>query len=280
MPKIRELSRLLHDSPIQIIAHTTTFLSAVLSIFIVAMRSPSADTKSAFEKFFASSEGQYELYGRLETARVARQEATPEPSFSDNGSIAEDYKWQCSILHDQFEGREVDSIRLAVTTSDYWEIECQEYAHRLQQLLLRTPGENEKEGKPTAQQWQTAASRYRHILHLYGLSLNEADRVRHSIDNQKYWTEELEVLQHSVASREHQTNEAIRMKKMDIQRRRQERVKRCLQSIGELSSPRSMHLSPNQAPGQGGSVATRTRSKTRTGRAPRHRGAQMDEAGR
>ncbi|TQW02103.1 hypothetical protein IF2G_10308 [Cordyceps javanica] len=243
------------------------------------MRSPSADTKSTFEKFFASSEGQYELYERLETARVARQEATPEPSSSDHSSIMEDYKWQCNILHIQFEGRELDCMRLAVAHPDYWKVECQQYANELQQLLLRIPNEKEKEGEPTAQQWRTAALRYRDIVQSYGMSFDEANRIRHSIDNQKYWAEELEVVQQSVALREHQTHEATRKKKMDIQRRRQERVKRCLQSIGELSPPRPMHLSPTQAPRQGGSVVTRTRSKTRVGRTLRRRGAQGDEAG-
>lgn len=231
----------------------------------MAMEARSADKKSAFDRFFASSEGQKELYARLEKARVAREEATPSPCFSDHGSLEEDFRWQCDTLQGEFVGREMENVRLGITHRDYWETECHHYANAIQQLLLRSSNKEENAKKPTSQQWRTAALRYRHIMQLYGVSLDEVDQIRHSISNQKYWTEELEVLQQRIALREHEAYEAYWRKKDDIQRRRNERVKLCLQAIGESSPSRPMRSSPKRALRQDGSVASRTRSKMKIG---------------
>ncbi|KAH8717754.1 hypothetical protein HC256_002432 [Beauveria bassiana] len=244
------------------------------------MNSPITDRKSGFERLFASNEGQNELCRQLERAKAARQEATPEPSSPDDyASTAEDFKWQCDILYKELAGEDIESIRLAVTQPDYWATECRQYADVLQQLLLQTPNEGENKKTPTAQQWRTAASGYKHIIKLHGMSVDEADRIRHSIDDQKYWAEEVEVLQQRVAFLEHQLYEDYWGKKLDIQRERKERVKRCLQSLGDVSPPRPMHPSPNKALQPDGSIATRTRSKTRIDRKPKSRRARNSEAG-
>ncbi|KAK8146167.1 hypothetical protein G3M48_003493 [Beauveria asiatica] len=198
------------------------------------MNSPTTDRKSAFERLFASSEGQNELCRQLESAKAAREEATPEPSSpNDHASTEEDFKWQCEILYKELAGEDIESIRLAVIPPDYWATECRQYADVLQQLLLRTPNEGGKKKTPTAQQWRTATLGYKHMIKLHGMSVDEVDRIRHSIDDQKYWAEEVEVLQQRVALLEHQLYEAYWEKTLDIQRERQERVKRLLQSLEE-----------------------------------------------
>ncbi|KAJ6784540.1 hypothetical protein PWT90_06758 [Aphanocladium album] len=225
------------------------------------MTSPSADTKSRFERFFASSEGKIELQRQLDRASVARQEATPEPSFSDLCSTEEDHKWECAILHEQFERRKLDNIRHGVKQLEYWKAEYQQY----KKDLLRQSNEKEKKGGPTAQQYKEASFLLRRVLELGGWSLDETDRSRFSIENPEYWTCERDVLQHHAALQEHQAHEAARKKRKEIQRRRQARVERCLESKRHPSPPRRMDPSPNQAQQHEGCIATRTRSRTRIG---------------
>ncbi|KHO11481.1 Histone H4 [Metarhizium robertsii ARSEF 23] len=46
----------------------------------------------------------------------------------------------------------------------------------------------------TAQRWRTAASMYEDLLRLNGLSTDDTRLIRHSIESQKYWEKEKDVL--------------------------------------------------------------------------------------
>ncbi|KID74394.1 uncharacterized protein G6M90_00g083680 [Metarhizium brunneum] len=219
------------------------------------MKTPSPNAKRGFDKFFASTEGHEDLCQRLDAAIRQQQEATPEPS-SDHESLEEDHRWQCTILHEHFGSSDIDKMRNAIWQPDYWKIECQHYANVLNQFLLR-----DTDGTATAQRWRTAASMYKDLLRLNGLSIDDIRLIRHSIESQKYWEKEKDVLQQQVALREHEMHEAACARKKDIQRQRRERVRRRLRAIEEEET------SPPPNPKQAlrlDSIATRTRLRSRS----------------
>lgn len=190
-----------------------------------------ADAKSGFERFFSSTDGQRYLCQKLEAVIRQRQEATPEPS-SDDECLEEDHKWQCNILHGNFEPPEIDKVRAAIWQPDYGKIECQHYANALGQHPFHS-----KDDKATALEWRAAASVYEDFLRQNGLSADETRLIRQSIESQEYWELEKELLQQRVALREHEMHEAAQKKRMDIQRRRRELVRQCLQELGEELPP-------------------------------------------
>ncbi|KAM3449792.1 hypothetical protein MY3296_006666 [Beauveria thailandica] len=115
------------------------------------MNSPTTDRKSGFERLFASSEGQNELYRQLESAKAAQEEATPEPSSpNDHASTEEDFKWQCEILYKELAGEDIESIRLAVIPPDYWATECRqfEFTPPMTDSAWKGDQSNEQELKP------------------------------------------------------------------------------------------------------------------------------------
>ena len=138
---------------------------------------------------FASPEGYRYLCEKLERAIRQQQEATPEPP-SDDDECLQDFRWQCSILHDDFEPPQIEKIRKGIWKSDYWRIECEQYAKALDQDLL-----HQEDGQATTgPEWRSAAMRYKHCLQQNGFSVDEITLMRISIENQQYWEQEMEVL--------------------------------------------------------------------------------------
>lgn len=175
------------------------------------------ETHRGFDRFFASTEGQQYLHQQLDAALRERQNATPEPESSVDECVFEDNKWQCNILYDQFETHEIEEIRTGIWQPDYWKIECQHYANYL----------DKASHEATDRPGQATALAYKDVLIQNGLC---ADKIRQSIDSQVYWEREKEVLDQHVTRRENERNKATRTKKLEIQRRRRERVQKCLQT--------------------------------------------------
>ncbi|KAG8406702.1 hypothetical protein J3458_021038 [Metarhizium acridum] len=211
---------------------------------------------------FLSEAGQEYLQQRLNNVIEDRQQATPERSSSDDDDdTAENHKLRCELWHDHFAEHEIDQCREEISDPHYWKTESEHY---LRSLIKRLYGQGRAKGdEATVQHWRDVATLCKSFLQQSGQSSEQTTKLRYSIADNKYWQPEAEVLRQRAALEEHKMREAAQEKQDQIRRRRQERVRRCLQS-GEVSQS-SLAPPPSQQNKRGRRVASRARAQKTIG---------------
>ncbi|TWU70587.1 hypothetical protein ED733_001283 [Metarhizium rileyi] len=193
------------------------------------------------------------LVKRLQEVAKCREEETPEPQSPED--LEECYQWRCEELRNNFKPHEVDKQRMHISQLDYWRTECFHYDVALKEVMWqRAHAAHGVDGEPSADHWRTVAMVYRELLKSSGLSLAQTRAIRFSIESQKYWQYEAEMYQQNVVAREEEMRAALR-KRDD----RQHNVKRQIRSR-QAAQPGQRK---NDRDPPGGSIASRTRSRTK-----------------
>lgn len=226
--------------------------------------SPTQNSNSCARDVFFSEVGQKYLQQRLNNVSEDRQQATPERSLSDDDNdddTAENHKLRCELWHGHFAEHEIDRCRKEISDPHYWKTESEHY---LRSLIKQLYGQGRaKADEATVQHWRDVATLCKSFLQQSGQSSEQTTELRYSIVDNKYWQPEAEVLRQRAALEEHKMREAAQEKQDEIQRRRQERVRRCLQS-GEVSQS-SPAPPPSQQNRRGRRVASRAKAKKTIG---------------
>jgi len=196
---------------------------------------------------------QKDLFRRLEGVVKDREEATPEPQSPED--VEECHQWRCEELRNHFKLEEADKLRMRILQRDYWKLECRHYEDALKEFLWQKAcATHGSDGEPTADHWRTLATFYEGLLRRSGASAGQIMKIRHSIDNQKYWQYEAELYQQCVAAHEDAIRQALR-KRNKTQRHR---------GIGSGRSVTKRSQTTHNKGTPDGGVASRTRSRTKS----------------
>ena len=158
-----------------------------------------------------------EIARSLQEEVQRQQGATPEPVFRTE-NVTQSYNLLCEIEHMRFTKNEIDSFRMGITRTDYWEREARRYKHRLCELIWENLLHEHRVGDvPTIEGWRDVAMAYRRRLRRQGYSKQQVWETRLSIKEQGYWKPESECLREISALREHEMQEQYRARKANTQ---------------------------------------------------------------
>ena len=158
-----------------------------------------------------------QLAKRLAEEVQRQQDATPEPIFQ-RPNVAQSYDYLCEIEHKRFTPDEVDTFRMRIPESNYWECEAQRYKDRLSELIWQNLlHEYSVDCVPTTNSWRDVAMAYRRRLKRHGYSKQQVRESRLSIEDQMYWKPEAVCLRAMAALREHEMQREHWEKKSNIQ---------------------------------------------------------------
>ncbi|OAA34637.1 hypothetical protein NOR_08395 [Metarhizium rileyi] len=196
------------------------------------------------------------LKSGLETALSDQERATPEfDEHIENGTSA--YQYLAKVERSHFKTSEAQRLRELIPDIEYWKEDVRIYAAAVESF---------RGNEPAMEGWRNLALGYRTLLLRLGISEQQVEQIRLSIENTRYWQLEAELFKMQSRLRENKLQE--RWRKQHERRKKQ-------------AAPQSLQIkqpSTREAAQECDQVSSRTRSKTRSGRATK-RGPQ-DQRGR
>ena len=201
-----------------------------------AERTPSKTdrTKAKDNKFLST------LDARLTAAKGEREDATPEPIFTDP-TVEPCYRLICEQKRAHFTYAQAERHRQSIVDATYWENEAK---------TLQAAAGNHLENVD----WRRRAHGWRGLLKSLGVPRHEIDGIRRSIETQTYWKSEAEVFEREEKRLEMELKEKWRKEK---ERYRTRRIKLKPKTQGTLEQ--NLHQTTDRV-----SAWTRSQRKKRT----------------